>query len=85
MPRKIDRFALGAAAGRATANHTVPTGFSSVPPPGPAMPVTETAMSTPSRCSAPSAIARATASLTAPCRLDQLRRTPSSAILSALE
>ncbi len=49
-----------------TANHTVPTGFSAEPPPGPATPVTETAISAPRRRRAPSAIAQAHASLTAP-------------------
>src|SRR5207253_228994 len=46
---------------------TVPTGFSAVPPPGPAMPVTPTPTSTPARDRMPSAIACATNSLTAPC------------------
>ena len=52
----------------ATPNQTVPTGFAALPPPGPAMPVTETA-SVDARAAraAPSAMARATGSLTAPC------------------
>ncbi|MEZ5420670.1 MAG: hypothetical protein R2708_25465 [Vicinamibacterales bacterium] len=52
--------------GPLTARHTVPTGFSAVPPPGPATPVTATVTSTPARARRPSAIAAATASLTAP-------------------
>ena len=42
---------------RPTLKHTVPTGFSSLPPPGPAMPVMPTAMSAPNRRSAPAAMA----------------------------
>ena len=62
----------------ATAYQTVPTGFASVPPPGPAMPVTATATSTPSRSTAPRAIASATGSLTAPCSAISAGSTPSS-------
>ena len=51
-----------------TQKHTVPTGFSSVPPPGPAIPVIATAVSAPKRASAPSAIAAATSGETAPWR-----------------
>ena len=36
-----------------TVKQTVPTGFSGVPPPGPAIPVIATAVSAPKRCSAP--------------------------------
>jgi hypothetical protein len=50
-----------------TLQHTVPTGFSSVPPSGPAIPVIATAVSASKRFSAPSAIASATGSDTAPC------------------
>ena len=46
---------------------TSPTGFSAVPPPGPATPVTATAMSAPSRARAPLAIAAAVSAETAPC------------------
>ena len=52
--------------------HTVPTGLSSVPPPGPAIPVIATAVSAPKRLIAPSAIASATGSDTAPCVGDQV-------------
>jgi SHS family lactate transporter-like MFS transporter len=48
------------------ANHTVPTGLSSLPPSGPATPLTATAMFAPLSLSAPSAISRTTGSLTAP-------------------
>ena len=51
----------------ATARCTRPTGLAAVPPPGPATPVTATAVSAWECAIAPSAIARATASLTAPC------------------
>ena len=50
----------------ATAIQTVPTGLVSVPPSGPAIPVTLTAKRTFARSAAPSAIAHATDSLTAP-------------------
>ena len=50
------------------AGTTSPTGFSAVPPPGPAIPVTETATSAPSRSRAPAAIAAAVSAETAPCR-----------------
>ena len=46
--------------------NTSPTGLPGVAPPGPAMPVQLTATSAPLARSAPSAIRRATASLTAP-------------------
>src|SRR5882724_2845275 len=50
----------------AQANHTVPTGLPGTAPSGPAIPVTATATCAPERRRAPRAIARATASLTAP-------------------
>ena len=46
--------------------HTIPTGLVSVPPPGPAIPVTATATCARLRLSAPDAISRAVSSLTAP-------------------
>ena len=64
--------------------HTVPTGLASLPPVGPAMPVTPTPTSTPARRRTPSAIATATISLTAPCAAMSASGTPSSAILAAL-
>ena len=73
LPGNIDSAGLDRLAASATASHTVPTGLSGLPPPGPAMPVTATARSTPSAPLAPSAIARATASLTAPSRREQRR------------
>ena len=60
---------------------TSPTGFSGVPPPGPAIPVTETATSTPSRSRAPFAIAAATSAETAPCSARSSGETPSSSSL----
>ena len=50
-----------------TATHTVPTGFSGVPPPGPATPDVATAQSAPKRSETPFTISRTTSSLTAPC------------------
>ena len=44
----------------------MPTGFSSVPPSGPAMPLTATATDAPLRSLTPRAISRTHASLTAP-------------------
>jgi len=51
----------------------VPTGLSGVPPSGPATPLTAMAMSPPNRSSAPAAISRTTASLTAPASARRLR------------
>ena len=65
-------------------NHTVPTGLSSVPPPGPAIPVIATDVSAPSRRSAPRAIAAATSEDTAPCSAISAGSTPSSAIFASL-
>ena len=59
---------------RAQPNQTRPTGFSAEPPSGPAIPVTLTATSAGEALSAPSAIARAVASLTAPCGGERRRR-----------
>ena len=53
--------------GPSTARKTSPTGFSGVPPSGPAMPVTATATSAPSAARAPAAIAAAVSADTAPC------------------
>ena len=64
---------------------TVPTGFTLVPPSGPAMPVTPTPTSTPAFLRAPAAICAAIASLTAPCASIALASTPSSSILAAFE
>src|SRR5581483_6180479 len=57
-------------------SHTVPTGFSGVPPSGPAMPVIDAAQVAPDLRRAPSAIARTTGSLTAPCCWRRSRGTP---------
>jgi coenzyme Q-binding protein COQ10 len=66
-PAKTCRSCRVAAPRRASPKWTSPTGLPGVAPVGPAMPVTETARSTrSSRASTPSAMARATASLTAP-------------------
>ena len=63
---------------------TLPTGFSAVPPLGPATPVTDTPISVPSRTRAPRAICRATGSLTAPCSMMSESSTPSSSRLTRL-
>ncbi len=54
-----------------------PTGFSEEPPSGPAIPVTDAATDAPKRARAPSAIARATWALTAPCAARTVASTPS--------
>ena len=56
-----------------------------VPPSGPAMPVIETATSAPKRSSAPSAIASATSSETAPFASISAGSTPSSSALASFE
>jgi hypothetical protein len=56
-----------------------------VAPPGPAMPVIETARSTGAWARAPSAIASATSGLTAPCARIICAGTPSSSIFAAFE
>ena len=81
-PRKCLRSTPNAGACHASSaqqNHTVPTGFPGPPPSGPAMPVTATAYEAPVRLIAPRAMARATASLTAPCAHKSERVTPSVA------
>src|SRR5262249_43168917 len=69
----------------AQAKHTVPTGFSGVPPVGPATPVMDTATLALLRSSAPRAISLAVSSLTAPCAWRVSVRTPRSSSLAALE
>src|SRR3954447_6480522 len=63
---------------------TVPTGFSGVPPPGPAIPVTPIPTSAPKRDRAPSASAAATCVLTAPYVASISDGTPTSASLAEL-
>src|SRR4051794_31739220 len=65
--------------------HTVPTGFSSVPPPGPATPVTPMPSDASSLERAPSASASATSCETAPTRSITASSTPASATLAWLE
>jgi coenzyme Q-binding protein COQ10 len=69
----------------ATAKCTRPTGLPGVAPPGPAMPVMETARSTPAFSSAPIAIAVAVSLLTAPNVARVVALTPSIARLASLE
>jgi len=69
----------------ASANTTVPTGFFSLPPPGPAMPVIATAVSAWLCFNAPCAIAQATAIDTAPKVSRMSRLTPTASILASLE
>jgi coenzyme Q-binding protein COQ10 len=64
---------------------TSPTGFVAVPPPGPATPVTDTAISARECFSAPSAIARATSALTAPCSSIRSAGTPINSVFASLE
>jgi len=68
----------------ASPKQTMPSGFCAVPP-GPATPVTATAISASERRNAPSAMARATVSDTAPCVLMACASTPSICVLAALE
>src|SRR6266851_4591042 len=79
------KSALREPAGPSACKKTRPTGFSALPPPGPAMPVTATATSTPSRSRAPDAIAAAVSAETAPCRSRTSRGTPSSRALTSSE
>ncbi len=81
--RRIGRLAR-APSGPASAMATVPTGFSADPPSGPATPVILTPSSVPKRCRTPSAIARATGSLTAPCSASMSSGTPSSRVFTVL-
>ena len=67
----------------AIATYTRPTGFSSVPPSGPATPVTPTPRSACSRSRAPSAIATATCADTAPCASSAASGTPSCSALTS--
>ena len=67
----------------ASATATVPTGFSAVPPVGPAIPVMPTPRSAPARYRMPSAIARATGSLTAPWAARTASGTPKSDVFAS--
>src|SRR5262249_18550368 len=69
----------------AHAKHTIPTGFSGVPPAGPATPVTAIASCARLRFKAPEAISLAVCSLTAPWRDRVDPRTPSSSFFEAFE
>ena len=65
LPRKWNSKA-SAPFGPETPTNTVPTGFSGVPPSGPATPVADTPQVEPLTLRAPSAISRAHWALTAP-------------------
>src|SRR5712692_474558 len=77
------KSALREPSGPSACRKTRPTGFSSLPPPGPAMPVTATATSAPSRSRAPAAIAAAVSAETAPWRSSTGGGTPSSRALTS--
>src|SRR3954454_17074248 len=64
---------------------TSPTGFSSLPPSGPATPVVEQATSASNRDRAPSAIASATSGDAAPCSSNRFPSTPRSSALDSFE
>jgi TrmH family RNA methyltransferase len=64
--------------------YTRPTGFSGVPPVGPAMPVVETPTSTPRARRTPAAMAAATSALTAPWAMSISCGTPSTSRLTSL-
>ena len=70
--------------GPATAMCTKPTGFCSLPPPGPATPVMAKPQSAPVSRRAPSAIASATGSLTAPWVSSSASGTPRTCCLTRL-
>ena len=61
-----------------------PPGFASVPPEGPAIPVTARPRSVPADFRTPSAIRRAVSALTAPCSRITASGTPRRAVLAAL-
>src|SRR5262250_1384960 len=65
--------------------YTVPTGFSALPPSGPAMPVTARPHAEPEMRHTPSAMARATGSLTAPWARRRCSGTPRSSSLARFE
>ena len=65
--------------------HTVPTGLPGSAPPGPAMPVADTATSQPSAARAPSAMAHAVSSLTAPIKASVSRPTPNTSRFTSEE
>src|SRR6185503_2740710 len=67
------------------ATTTVPTGFSGVPPLGPAIPVTATPTLARAFALMPSAIASPTGSLTAPCSRMRSGGTSSSCVLASFE
>ena len=64
--------------------HTVPTGFSTVPPPGPAIPDVATAQSAPVSTETPCTICITTCSLTAPYLSRVSLSTPSTFVLTSL-
>ena len=66
-------------------NQTVPTGLPGTAPPGPAIPLIDTARSAPLRRNACRASSATVASLTAPWRLRVVARTPRSRRLAASE
>ena len=68
-----------------TDSHTRPTGFSSLPPPGPAIPVIPTPTSAPSATRAPEASASATSDETAPNDAISPGSTPAKATFAAFE
>ena len=70
----------------ASPNHTSPTGFSSEPPPGPATPVTDSAMPARDRVSAPAAISSAVSlRYRAECASSVAPETPSISIFASFE
>jgi hypothetical protein len=70
---------------RLQAKHTVPTGLPGTAPVGPAMPVVDSATWALLLANAPSAMAAATSTLTAPTWAIRAAGTSSNAVLEALE
>jgi len=71
--------------GAAAAMNTVPTGLASVPPSGPAMPVTAIPQAEPEIRQIPAAMASATGALTAPCARKSSSGTPRRSSLAWFE
>ena len=72
--RRLTERVNGSPLAKATLSHTSPTGFSSVPPPGPATPVIPTPTSAPSLVLAPCGKRLRDLCRNRPITLDQLRR-----------
>ena len=84
-PGRFTERVTGSTPGAQTLSHTSPTGFSSVPPPGPATPVTPTPTSAPGARGRRRASAARPLPETAPCASIISRGTPVCPIFTSLE